>query len=131
MRRVEHLALIAHDMGVIFELLGSATLVVFVILFMYQEWTMILPMASVPLMFIVLGFLLSRVARKEFEPRLSIALVAVALTWFAIALIGSLPFIFGMHMTVTDSIFEAMSGWTSTGFTVMTSLDSAPHVILF
>jgi trk system potassium uptake protein TrkH len=131
MRRLEHLGLIAHDMGIIFELLGSATLVVFVILLIYQEWTMILPMASVPLTFIILGYLLSRVARKEFEPRLSIALVAVALTWFAIALIGSLPFIFGMHMTVTDSIFEAMSGWTSTGFTVMSSLDSAPHVILF
>jgi len=131
MRRVEHLALIAHDMGIIFELLGSATLVVFVILLIYQEWTMVLPMASVPITFMILGYLLSLVPKKEFEPRLSIALAAVALTWFAIALIGSLPFIIGMHMSFTDGIFEAMSGWTSTGFTVMGSLDSAPHVILF
>ena len=131
MRRLEHLGLIAHDMGIIFELLGSATLVVFIILLIFEEWAMVLPMASVPVTFLVSGYLLSWVPRKEFEPRLSIALVGVALTWFAIALIGALPFILGMHMSVTDSIFEAMSGWTSTGFTVMRSLDSAPHVILF
>ncbi|HUU74586.1 MAG TPA: potassium transporter TrkG [Methanoregulaceae archaeon] len=131
MRRLGHLGLIAHDMGVIFEILGAATMLVFLVLFIYSEWSMIIPMASVPITFLLLGYIISRVPRKEFEPRLSIALVGVALTWLAIAFVGALPFFLGMHMSITDSVFEAMSGWTGTGFSVMTSLNTTPHVILF
>jgi len=131
MRRIEHLAMIAHDMGVIFEFLGVVTLVPFAVLIFYQEWDLVIPMASAPVTFLLLGYLISRNPRSHSATRLSVALVAVALTWLAIAFVGALPFILGMHMTFTDSVFEAMSGWTGTGFTVMASLDTAPKTILF
>jgi trk system potassium uptake protein TrkH len=55
----------------------------------------------------------------------------VALSWLAIALIGALPFVFGLGMNYTDSVFEAMSGWTGTGFTMIASLDTTPQTLLF
>jgi trk system potassium uptake protein TrkH len=131
MKRYQHLAMIAHDLGMVSELLGAVTLTPLIVLVIYREWNMFIPMLSVPTTFVILGLLISRVPRSEHAPHLSVALVAAAISWLAVALIGALPFVIGLHMSWTDSIFEAMSGWTGTGFSVMSSLDTTPHVIIF
>lgn len=59
------------------------------------------------------------------------AFMLTVLSWVAIALFGALPFyLSGLQMSFTDSFFEAMSGITTTGSTVITGLDSAPPGIL-
>jgi len=131
MKRIEHIAMIAHDMGLIFEFLGFVSLLPFLVLVIFREWDMLLPVASAPLVFLVLGGLLSRISYKDLEPSFSGTLIAVAFSWLAIALIGALPFVFGLNMSYTDSIFEAMSGWTGTGFTMIASLDTTPKTLLF
>jgi len=131
MKRLGHLAIIAHDMGLIFEFLALITLVPFIILLIFQEWDMIIPMGAVPATFITLGFFISKVPQKRYIPSLSVALVAVALTWLAIAIVGALPFILALKVSWTDAIFEAMSGWTGTGYTMMTSLDTMPMTLIF
>ncbi|MDD1697070.1 MAG: TrkH family potassium uptake protein [Methanoregula sp.] len=131
MKRIEHVAMIAHDMGRIFEFLGFASLLPFLVLVIFREWNMLLPMASVPAVFLISGGLLSRLSYKDLEPTFSGTLIAVAFSWLAIALIGSLPFMFGLHMNFTDSFFESMSGWTGTGFSMITSLDTTPKTLLF
>lgn len=131
MKRLGHLAIIAHDMGLIFEALALITLVPFIVLILYQEWDMIVPMGAVPFIFISSGLVISRVPKKSYAPSLSVALVAVALTWLAIALVGAVPFVLALDLSWTDSIFEAMSGWTGTGYTMMTSLDTMPMTLIF
>lgn len=131
MRRLETLAIIAHDMGVIFEFLGMITLVPLLGIIIFGEWDMLVPMVSVPLTFMFFGVLISHIPRRAYVPQLSVALTAAALIWIAIAAVGCLPFVLGLHMSWTDSIFEAMSGWTGTGFTVIGTLDSTPKTILF
>lgn len=131
MKHFEHLAMIAHDMGLIFEFLGIASLIPFIILAVFGEWDLLVPMATAPLTFIVLGFAISHIPHEDLEPSFSMTLVAVALSWLAIAFIGALPFVFGLHMSYTDSVFEAMSGWTGTGFSMIESVDSTPKTILF
>jgi trk system potassium uptake protein TrkH len=131
MKRFEHIAMIAHDMGLIFEFLGIASLLPFIALVVFGEWNLLLPMATAPLSFILLGYAISHLPYRDIEPSFSVTLSAVALSWLAIALIGALPFVFGLGMTYTDSVFEAMSGWTGTGFTMITSVDTAPQTLLF
>ncbi len=131
MKRLGHLAIIAHDMGLIFEFLALITLVPFIVLILFREWEMIIPMGAVPFIFIVTGLLISRVPKKAYTPSLSVALVAVALTWLAIAAVGAVPFVLALDLSWTNSIFEAMSGWTGTGFTMMTSLDTMPRTLIF
>ena len=111
--------------------LGFVSLVPFLVLVIFQEWNLLLPMASAPVAFLVVGYLFTRVPVRDFEPPVSITLVAVAVAWFLIALVGALPFVFGMGMSYTNSVFEAMSGWTSTGFTMIQSLDQTPMTLLF
>ncbi len=131
MKRFEHVAMVAHDMGLIFEFIGIVSLLPLLVLAIFREWNMFIPMLSAPLIFIVLGFLISHIPYTDLEPSFSITISAVALSWVTIALIGALPFMIGLHMSYTDGIFEAMSGWTGTGFTMLTSVDSTPKTLLF
>ncbi|MGA1819459.1 MAG: TrkH family potassium uptake protein [Thermoplasmatota archaeon] len=67
----------------------------------------------------------------ELELRPSEALVVVSLTWFFIAGIGALPFLLTDTMTnYVDSFFESMSGFTTTGASVIVEIDGLPHSIL-
>jgi trk system potassium uptake protein TrkH len=131
MTRIEHIAMIAHDMGLIFEFLGVASLLPFLVLAVFGEWNLLLPMATAPVTFLVLGYVISHLPYRDIEPSFSITMSAVALAWLAIAFIGALPFVFGLGMSYTDAVFEAMSGWTGTGFTMITSLDTTPNTLLF
>jgi trk system potassium uptake protein len=131
MTRIEHIAMIAHDMGLIFEFLGIASLLPFLVLAAFGEWDLLLPMATAPVTFFVSGYLISHIPYRDIEPSFPITMSAVALSWLAIAFIGALPFMFGLGMSFTDAVFEAMSGWTGTGFTMITTLNSTPNTLLF
>lgn len=53
------------------------------------------------------------------------------LAWSIIAAFGALPFLFAeLPIGIADAYFEAMSGLTTTGSTVLTGLDNAPPGIL-
>ena len=54
MKSLEHIVMIAHDMGLIFEFLGIASLLPFLVLIIFGEWDMLLPLATAPLVFIVI-----------------------------------------------------------------------------
>ena len=131
MTRIEHIAMIAHDMGLIFEFLGVASLLPFLVMAVFGEWKLFLAMATAPAVFLLLGYVISHLPYRDIEPSFSITMSAVALAWLAIAFIGALPFVFGLGMSYTDAVFEAMSGWTGTGFTMITSLDTTPNTLLF
>lgn len=49
--------------------------------------------------------------------------------WMVAALCGALP-LYAYDLSLTDAVFEAMSGITTTGSTVMSGLDDTPHGII-
>lgn len=55
----------------------------------------------------------------------------VALFWFGISALASLPFMFSAHLGLVDALFEAVSAFTTTGATVITGLDDLPKSFLF
>ena len=59
------------------------------------------------------------------------AIILTGLTWVVLSAFGMLPFLFcGTHMSVTDAFFETMSGFTTTGASVLDTLTNVPHSIL-
>ena len=67
------------------------------------------------------------------EPRLTVrqAFVLTTVSWIVVAAFAALPFAFcELELTYTDAYFEAMSGLTTTGSTVIVGLDQAPPGIL-
>lgn len=58
--------------------------------------------------------------------------VLVSFAWVAFSLFGMLPFyISGYIPDVTNAFFETMSGFTSTGATILDNIESLPHGLLF
>ncbi len=57
----------------------------------------------------------------------------VVILWFATSFFASLPFLLFKDFphTMTDAIFETVSGLTTTGAAVFTTLDDLPHTILY
>jgi trk system potassium uptake protein TrkH len=53
--------------------------------------------------------------------------------WFLVSLLSALPFMLAVHphMHITDAVFEATSGLTTTGATVLSNFDNLPHSILY
>ncbi|MGF1631244.1 MAG: TrkH family potassium uptake protein [Kiloniellaceae bacterium] len=54
-----------------------------------------------------------------------------SLSWFSLSAVGALPFVVSdLHLSYTDAFFEAVSGLTTTGSTVLVGLDTMPPGIL-
>ena len=59
------------------------------------------------------------------------AILLTGLTWIILSFFGMTPFLFcGVHLSVTDAFFETMSGFTTTGATVLNSFQNVSHSIL-
>ena len=79
------------------------------------------------------GFILKykgRVAKNSMNRRDAYLLVTV--TWALFSLFGAFPFtISGYISSYTDAFFETMSGFTTTGATVIDDVEALPHGLLF
>lgn len=80
------------------------------------------------------GLFLYCIGRMGKPGRLQIrdTFMVVALSWVLFSLFGMLPFLmYGTVDNVTDAFFETMSGFTTTGATILSNIDQQPHGILF
>ena len=58
--------------------------------------------------------------------------IVVAVSWVLFSIFGSLPyFISGYIPSFTDAFFETMSGFTTTGATIIQDVEVIPHGLLF
>ncbi|MBQ3654429.1 MAG: TrkH family potassium uptake protein [Synergistaceae bacterium] len=68
------------------------------------------------------------------EARISIGiregLGITSLSWIAASALGALPYSLGAGVSYTDAFFEAVSGFTTTGATIMTDIEALPRGIL-
>ncbi len=71
----------------------------------------------------------SKQAEDTFSQREALGLVS--LSWFAVAAVGSLPYLLSGTLGPVDAYFESMSGFTTTGSTVIQNIESTQKSILF
>ncbi len=65
---------------------------------------------------------------EEWEKREGFAIVALG--WLIVALFGAIPYIMLDHISVIDALFESMSGFTTTGATVLPDIDGEYRSLL-
>ena len=97
----------------------------------YGEWNMLRVFAGSALFCIVAGALL-RGKKPENTTIFSVeGYVSVALCWVALSICGAIPLcVSGVLPNPFDAFFEIVSGFTTTGSSVMQSVESAPRAIL-
>lgn len=77
------------------------------------------------------GFLITRFPPKKRVMYAKDGFVMVALCWVLISLVGALPFtISGQIPNYIDAIFETVSGFTTTGASILTRVEDLDHSML-
>ncbi len=59
------------------------------------------------------------------------SILSVNLLWIILGIVGAVPLILYTDVSWASAFFEAISGFTTTGATVYTDIESLPHFILF
>ncbi|MBQ9951842.1 MAG: TrkH family potassium uptake protein [Clostridia bacterium] len=78
------------------------------------------------------GFVLSRLKPKNDNLRAREGFAVCALTWVLVSFFGALPFWFyGSIPSFIDAYFEVVSGFTTTGATILTDVEALPKGLLF
>ena len=77
-----------------------------------------------------LSYLTSKGVKKDMGKREGY--IIVSLVWVVFSIFGCLPYLFsGAIPSVTDAFFETMSGFTTTGSSILNNIEELPHGILF
>jgi trk system potassium uptake protein TrkH len=76
--------------------------------------------------------LLSKNQKEDTELGKREAYLAVTISWTVIGLIGSFPYLFSNSIpSFNNALFESVSGFTTTGASILTDIESLPKSILF
>ncbi|PKQ64990.1 potassium transporter [Labilibaculum filiforme] len=98
----------------------------------YQEPDSMAFVKSILITFTVGGmsYMLSKGAGKDLGKREGYIIVSIV--WVVFSIFGCLPYLFsGAIPSVTDAFFETMSGFTTTGSSILNNIEELPHGILF
>lgn len=78
------------------------------------------------------GFLLMRIKRKSNVMHIRESFVITALSWIIISIVGALPFLLtGVITNPISALFETVSGFTTTGASILPDVEILPKSILF
>lgn len=79
----------------------------------------------------LLSIVLRRLSGRPVELQFREAFLTVSLSWMSFSLLGAIPFLASGHIpSLTDAFFETMSGFTTTGATILTDIESLPKSLL-
>lgn len=80
----------------------------------------------------LVGFLLSRIPTPDVRLTSRDGYCIVAYAWVVISLIGAVPlFLTGQFRSYWSALFEVVSGFTTTGASVLAAPEDLPHGVLF
>ena len=115
-------------------IIGLFLLLPVIVTLFYNEYSYI-PSFLIPAfgIFIISSVILPFLKKDELESFSSRdGILFVNLAWLLAGLIGSLPFLISKSIpSFTDAFFETMSGFTTTGASILTDIEKLPKSILF
>jgi trk system potassium uptake protein TrkH len=126
-----HLGSVIHLLGLLLMFLAGSMLlpIPFSLYYGDADLPALVISAAITLAF---GFLAFKTTRFKQDLRAKEGFAVVTLGWLIFSLFGSLPYLLsGVVTSFTDAYFETMSGFTTTGASILTEIDGLPHGILF
>jgi trk system potassium uptake protein TrkH len=127
-----HYPLIFRFIGILIAFLGVSMVVPLGASFYYQDGSA-RPFVYSIIISLGIGGLLYFFSKKDNEDQLSHrdGVAIVTFGWLAAGLIGAIPFLFSQTIpNFTDSYFESLSGFTTTGATILRDIEKLPQGII-
>ncbi len=126
-----HFRSIAYVIGTLLLVASIAMLFPIAVSLIYQEGDLSALLISVTVAF-GMGLPLWWFKPSHYELSFRDAVLIAVLGWVVISAVSTLPFIIhGSIPSFTDAFFEMMSGFTTTGATILNDIESVPHGLLF
>ena len=125
-------SIISYIIGWVLMLEGGFLMFPAVCGFIYREQKAALAYLAVGAVSLLFGFLMTRKKRKNQQFFAKEGFVIVALCWVILSMIGAVPFVLcGDIPDFTDALFETVSGFTTTGATILSNVEAISHASLF
>ncbi|MCM8765630.1 MAG: TrkH family potassium uptake protein, partial [Candidatus Omnitrophica bacterium] len=122
--KIEDIRLVLYYIGRITVAVGLSLLLPFFTAIFFQEKAPQIDYLFSLGIFLNLGFFLILFFKIEKELRWMHAMVIVSLTWLLMPILGAIPlYLSGHWRSFLDSVFDAMSGFATTGLTLVQDLD--------
>lgn len=119
--------------GKVLRVEGVLMLLPLLVSLIYREWIQVIAFSSTAIVVFIIGFLLA----KFLKPKNALlfakeGLVTVALAWIFVSLFGAIPFVISKDIpNYIDALFETVSGFTTTGASILTNIESLSKGMLF
>jgi len=124
--------IIGRSLGILLIMEGICMLTVIPVSLYYADGDLVSIVISTAIT-LAAGLLLSQVFKsKDSTLGKREGYLIVTSSWLVFSLFGSLPFIIGGAIpSYTDAFFETISGFTTTGASILTDIESLPHGLLY
>ena len=87
----------------------------------------VIPMVCSWIFFVIVALLFRK---RKIELKIRTTFVVVACAWISISLFGMIPLYAGDYIkSFTDAVFESVSGFSTTGCTILTDVESLPRSV--
>ena len=126
-----NLKTVLKDLGSILVIVGLLMLVLIIVSSFFKEFYVVHVLLLTAAFTLCIGLVCRFSCMNAKEPELKHAMITAALAWLIIPAISAIFFIFIEGMSSLDSLFEAMSGWTGTGLTMVAHPSSLTHTMQF
>jgi trk system potassium uptake protein TrkH len=124
------------NMGFVLQISGVFIILPIILSFINNEIVATVALFLTATIFLILGFSFNAFCeRRTLSYKNSCALIVII--FILLSLIGAIPYLYinisneNVIQTITDSIFESTSGFTTTGFSVIPNISALPESILF
>ena len=126
-----HFRSIIHVLGLLLVVPGGSMFLPAICSVYYHEADL-LPIIYSALIAIIFGLPSGWYFRKHNDLHIKDSIFIAVSGWLLVSAVSALPFmIHGLIPSFTDAFFEMMSGYTTTGATILTDIESVPHGLLF
>ena len=89
-------------------------------------------LAAVALLCLAVGLLITKKKPRSMSLYAKEGFVTVALCWVVLSALGALPFVISRVIpSYVDALFEVVSGFTTTGSSILPEVEHIPHCLLF
>ena len=127
-----NLKIILHLLGLLLSVNAGFMFLCALVSFIYKDGV-VLQLFYAGIVTLAIGgttMLVTRNHRKEIQKREGYLIVTFG--WISMSLAGTLPYLFtGAIPGITNAFFETMSGYTTTGASILSDIESIPEGVLF